>query len=243
MRIVRGHDYYDIGLSQGRDDDIIFVRDGKEFKIKDVPLQAAFTNWRFEDMEYYSYLPYCIVIKNRKQYRFSSVTAVVANKQYGGIKIEILDSHAPVKTLYFWNYDKLFAKLKQFGIKIKDKRYFFIPSHHTSVDLKSWMTPRELNKNETEWAIENKVAIAMLKTSPNEECWKINCAESDCSLKSIGFAEVMDPYTLFQELSMWVGGVLPKSGPTMVTISDGKILTAKHGFDKWSFRKHKDDSK
>jgi hypothetical protein len=51
----------------------------------------------------------------------------------------------------------------------------------------------------------------------------------------------MDPFTLFQELSMFVGGVLPRNPNPMVEITDDKVKVAKHGFDKWSFRKHKDD--
>jgi hypothetical protein len=52
----------------------------------------------------------------------------------------------------------------------------------------------------------------------------------------------MDPFTLFQELSMFVGN-LPQPGPPMVQITDPDIKIAKHGFDKWSFRRHKDDVK
>jgi len=54
-------------------------------------------------------------------------------------------------------------------------------------------------------------------------------------LKKLQFVKVKDPFTAMQELSMYVGGVIPRQTPEMVTISD-KDRIAQHGFDKLSFR-------
>ncbi len=60
--------------------------------------------------------------------------------------------------------------------------------------------------------------------------------ERNPNLKEVGFYQDKDAYTAFQELSMFLGGVMGSSGRPMVQLSD-KEVHAKHGFDKWSFRK------
>jgi hypothetical protein len=55
-------------------------------------------------------------------------------------------------------------------------------------------------------------------------------------LKDLRFYRIVDSFTAFQELSMFIGGVMGKKSPAMVEISDNNRI-AKHGFDKWSFRK------
>lgn len=56
-------------------------------------------------------------------------------------------------------------------------------------------------------------------------------------LYEIEFQKVVDPYTAFMEIDMFISGVLGKSGGEMVTISD-KIKVDKHGFDpQYGFRK------
>ncbi len=65
-----------------------------------------------------------------------------------------------------------------------------------------------------------------------QSAWTVN---SD-TLKDYDFVKVVDPVRAFQELSMWVGGVLPKPGNPMVQITDDKVKLAKHGMDATSFR-------
>jgi hypothetical protein len=56
------------------------------------------------------------------------------------------------------------------------------------------------------------------------------------NLEDSGFQAIVDPFTAYQEIAMYMGGVLATSGNPMVTLSD-KERIAKQGFDKWSFRK------
>jgi hypothetical protein len=55
-------------------------------------------------------------------------------------------------------------------------------------------------------------------------------------LKEIQFYKVFDPYAAYQELAMFVSGVMGGQAPPMVPVSD-QIRLEKHGFDEWSFRK------
>lgn len=58
-------------------------------------------------------------------------------------------------------------------------------------------------------------------------------------LKEINFARCVDPFTAFQEIEMYISGVLGAPTKPMVQISDKHRLLA-HGFDaKTSFRKAK----
>ncbi len=61
-------------------------------------------------------------------------------------------------------------------------------------------------------------------------------------LRSHRFGVVMDAYALFQEIDMFVSGVMPAAGREMVTLSD-EDRRDKGGFDEWSFRRHPGDAR
>lgn len=53
------------------------------------------------------------------------------------------------------------------------------------------------------------------------------------------FYKVFDSFHTFQEISMFMGGVLGKGEKDIVEVAD-KYKIEQHGFDKWSFRKEKE---
>ena len=55
-------------------------------------------------------------------------------------------------------------------------------------------------------------------------------------LKEYEFYKVIDSFTAFQEIQMFVGGVLGVGEKEIVEVDD-KYKIPQHGFDKWSFRK------
>jgi hypothetical protein len=61
-------------------------------------------------------------------------------------------------------------------------------------------------------------------------------------LKDHQFFKVIDAYSAFQEISMYVGGVLPRREPDTVDVSEA-CKTNMHGMDSWSFRKKGPNSK
>ena len=61
-------------------------------------------------------------------------------------------------------------------------------------------------------------------------------------LKDYGFYKVMDSFTAFQEISMFMGGVLGRGEKEILVVED-KYKIAQHGFDKWSFRKEPESKK
>jgi hypothetical protein len=58
-------------------------------------------------------------------------------------------------------------------------------------------------------------------------------------LKDYNFYRVYDSYAAFQEISMFISGVLGGQSPPMVQLTD-KDLIAKRGFNELSFRKQKE---
>jgi hypothetical protein len=177
------------------------------------------------------------------------VSCYVAGKHYGGVKVRERLSIAKIEV--FWDHDQLEAWVLSVGntIAVPKKRYKWdktTPLTDAFPDLQAFMTPLAATPAQLDWLVENRVAIAVwcdhnTQYSRRGSAWHCNSAEKAWSLKEYDFPRAMDPFTLLQELSMFVGGVLPRNPNTMVEITDDKVKLAKHGFDKWTFRKHKDD--
>jgi hypothetical protein len=55
-------------------------------------------------------------------------------------------------------------------------------------------------------------------------------------LKDYEFYKVIDAFTAFQELQMFIGGVLGTSEKEIIEVED-KYKIPQHGFNKWSFRR------
>lgn len=253
MRLIGGHDYYDSSLAYGRDEDLIFLRNDKTVPVKDCPLVAAYPLDIIAPKSKHGYWSTsCEINEKDNQYQFISISVYAAGKHYGGVKVEH-KNNARITEEFFWDYTKLEEFINNLGRKVNDYKNDWLSDSKADYDrqqfptLLSWMTPCDINEKQLEWIINNKVAIAINTTgrwhwNQKQDDWHINCATSTFSLKSIDFAKVVDPYTLFQELSMFIGGVLPRDANPMVEITDDKIKIAKHGFDKWTFRKHKEDN-
>lgn len=253
MKIISGHDYYDSALAYGQDEDLIFVRNDRTVPTDACPLVDHYPhNFVISNKRHSYWGSSSNICANGHDFVLNSVSAYIAGKHYGGIRItETAFGRNKDYDEIFWDYDKLEAFVREFDYKInvpKMEFYSFekdVERKKMYPNLKFWMTPRNVNANELKWLMDNNVAIAInlnkvegidyrtRKPSP----WHINCASKEYSLKAIEFAKVVDPYSMFQELSMFIGGVLPRSPNPTVEITDPKIKIAKHGFDNWSFRK------
>jgi hypothetical protein len=63
------------------------------------------------------------------------------------------------------------------------------------------------------------------------------------NLKTYEFYKVFDSFSAFQEISMYIGGVLGRGEKEIIEVDD-KYKIEQHGFNKWSFRKEpKNDKK
>ena len=58
----------------------------------------------------------------------------------------------------------------------------------------------------------------------------------DCNLSKINTISILDPYQTYQEVSMFISGVLKQPENKTVEITDEKTLLAKHGMGSMSFK-------
>ena len=78
---------------------------------------------------------------------------------------------------------------------------------------------------------ESKTPIFVYDTYRRDDAFIINPI-----LKDYEFYKVVDAFTAFTELQMFISGVLGVGEKEIVEIED-KYKIGQHGFDKWSFRK------
>jgi len=246
MRIIGGKDFYDGGLAMGRDEDVVFVR-GKHSEaevvkpdgiglghpveligMKDVDRKSsrAFGNpWGHHNNNE--------VMRHDCRYQFTTACAWFAGKRYGGIRVHkrFTDYGKPSEDQWFWDRQAFLNFLGTIGVEMR------APSAVSSyyIDEKGLEAHFEGRgtASEQKWAIENGVAVAIWIDDYGQKGWKLNTD----GLKGIDFVRVIDTYAAFQELSMFVGGVMARPGNPMVEITDDKVKAAKHGFNDWSFRK------
>lgn len=220
MRIFGGHDYYDCGLSLGIDPSIVLIRD----KSKSVPVKNAGGTLFERTLE----------LKQRRNYQTTYLTSVAVafcTKVYFGALAERAGVIEGI-----WQADKLRAWLKA------DKNDALVRSNKWSDWKDKWtferyFTPRDVSKPTYDYMLMNKVSILVEQLPKygweDEPRFQVN----PVGLKQMGFAKAVDPYTAFQELSMWIGGVLGGTSPEIVKIKDDNVLIENHGFDRvTSFR-------
>lgn len=251
MRIIGGHDYYDSALAYGQDNDVVFLREHTEILDDQCLLYNGF---RGDILEGHFWQSPHLSIRDPNRgvvdLHLLPVSIYVAGVHHGGIKV--IERDTGVKVEVFWDYEKFESWVTAHGKTVgKPKKRYKWEKPNPVLDVfptvREFMTPLAANNEQLSWLIEHRVAIAVwcaheIRYYSKVDKWRCNSAEKGWSLKDYDFPRAMDPYTLFQELSMFVGGVLPRNPNPMVEITDDNVKVSKHGFDKWSFRKHKDDN-
>lgn len=220
MRIYGGHDYYDCALSLGIDPTIVLLRGkSKSIPVKDVGGSLLGGG----EM---TLLP--------SQSLVERISVVFCNKVYRGARA----SHARLgeKDQYFWNASKLrayAAEVKNGKIGIRSSWYS--RRREKTMTLEEYFAPVQVPEVVCRYMIQNKISIMVERERDryHERYFQLNST----GLKQIGFMKALDPYTAFQELSMWIGGVLGGTSPEIVEIKDDRVLIENHGFDnRFSFR-------
>ena len=249
------HDYYD--SLTANDDPVVFTRE-KENRVsfKDAKqlygIEPDYRDLHINDEKPNSVRAFIprpkIITKGGKDYYPRFLHVIVAGKHYRGICLHDNGFRPGYdrKDLFFWTFDALKTWATDNGLRI-----------HERDPKDKWYMRREVNKPLAEYfevkhdptlyntMADNKIVIMRCELTDHIDLihntsrfWYIN----GVGLDSIEFYKVMDAYTLYQEIDMWVSGVMVSAGRPMVKISD-KDRIHKHGFDGWSFRKHKDDPK
>ncbi|MCK9529524.1 MAG: hypothetical protein M0R77_03025 [Gammaproteobacteria bacterium] len=259
MRIIGGKDYYDSAIAYGIDPGIVFVRDSRKLTNGQMDRIGRYSgiSVSLTHKDDVGKTPYygskrrvsTSMYDSYKQidgiyYKLVDHTVIFCGKLYQGLEIQEYESMKASTSTYFWSFEKL----KKWAEPKNLVPGTATPYWNRANDNRDPFNVVELKKDIINALIDNNISIAM-KAGPGDSSvsrGRTGWSEADsgwiadfAGLSQIGFQSALDPYTAFQELSMWVGGTLATNGPNTITITDDKVKIAKHGFDKMSFRKPK----
>jgi len=228
MRILsKFRDYYDGVANTGVDMSVFFNR--SQFESEHNKIDYAFSEniksfnlgsiGRFDfDVEYF-YVIFCGVV-------------------YPGIAIErrpqyISAKYIEPKTDYIYSYEDA-LKNKAISNTRHDKRRQFRWVQKNKVGKKYLSNHFSFKKNMDYFnrMAENKTPIIMFRRS---HCGTVIVATVNPCLRDVKFYKVFDTYSAFQELSMFIGGVMSSHKTGAVTISDSD-MAVKKGFNSMSFK-------
>jgi hypothetical protein len=246
MRFANGRDYYDKILAFGRDETLFFDR-SQFAKAKFVTVkEAGFTRGSPGSLDFrgeLSWRKYSSLTIHGREYQYTPHVVWFAGECFAGIKLEIRENHwhprPAQEPQWFWGREAFVAHLKslqeeQFKGNWNLETVIREDSLHRLFDY----TP---TKADMDWMVANKVAIAVYSDhyyhgeeyyGSTEPGWYLNCD----GLSAMGFAKALGPYSAFQKLSQWIGGVLSVDNKPMIKITDEKVILKKHGFDQRSFK-------
>ena len=255
MRIVGGHDYYDSAIQYGIDDSIVFVRE-RDKTVNTYPTKLPKARIYLEDKNgknvgnYYGSNGH-LTIDHIEPYRFEihKIHVLFCGRLFSGLRIKT--TKAPYRPLpkdrCFWKYLDFTKFLDDYGWQLSNKvryvdylsnekvRYVDYLSNEkgSSVDLiEKYFIP----ENCKDWMVSRGITLGLLKKKDYKPVWYVDSPE----LKSVEFYKAIDAFTAFQEISMWVGGVLANQGNKTIEITDNNMKIRKAGHDpKVSFRKAK----
>lgn len=206
--VSKFHDYYDVGMKLGMDKTVVYKRDT-------VAVEKTFPSITVSQFGAWNtgVIAFC-----GKFYPFvyhcidSKISKVIWDAE------EAVSKLPKRKSRFFWDEDNIDSEL---GI-----RRFFDRKYPSMESL----------------FVKNNVPIFGFKPGAiRSYSWKKNkdfeSLVLNPNLKNIQFYKVKDPITTFQEINMYLSGVLGSRSPEPLPISD-KLKAQAHGHDdKYSFKK------
>ncbi len=253
MRIIsKFQDYYDSAQTFGHDGTLTYVRLQKEFDFDKIyPTVQHRKLWKLESSRD---TPFQTIrlgpIYKSKHFKNDSVshleiesfTILFCGVLYPGIRIQPI-AHALSQTLpsiccyTMEDFINQCLKLGYDFISHKDGDvYHFLSRKTTIAQLRDYFLKRPeisiSSKPLGEIVVAERLPALVFYTKSNFAPVLLG----NPNLNSYQFFKVFDPYITYQEIEMYLGGVIGAPAPPMVPITD-KDRIQQHGFDKWSFRK------
>lgn len=239
-------DYYDNILSHGIDKSLVYKREEQYFLLDCNPFKMGNNiGINKENVELLSELRNNLPMYDRNWFVAIPFFIGFCGKIYLGYKLKY--SYNGSKESIAWSVqdivnfleeNKLEIELEKFQTPNKKsksaKKRIFIDQRNKFCynDMKDIFELYNHDVRLTKMFIEYKVPIFSINFKQRMYTMEVTL---NPNLKDCGFIKVIDPYTAFQEISMYIGGVLGVDAPETVVISD-KEKAIKHGMDKTSFR-------
>lgn len=263
MRIFSDfHDYYDTALGFGIDPTCTYTRKTDQRFPSRIPHEKGSTEFdAMRDIFDHNFSQSSWTYRSRfLPQRFTMIESffvIFCGRVHPGLRVQI-DTREAGKLIYsdehFFCYtvDHLRDVVKRWGTedeqKVFEQQSVRRKSHPTDSIRTSLRESRRYNRHgqfTADWAkrfftvrpeIEKKTNAFQIEHRIPVMVFKEGMLEYHPCLKEYEFFKVLDAFGAFQELSMYISGVLGGTAPEMVEISDADRIH-KHGFDKWSFRK------
>jgi len=234
MRIIsKFKDYYDCVQKHGQDKSIVYIREPNDVKFgygdkfPDNPtLRYVINGWRR--------LPNYL---NTFNYSISSALIGFCGEWYTHISIKRNSTYGPGGvpgvSVSMYSYAELIEFVRQEKNEGLTNEILSSQSYSWNGDL-TYETMFSMVKNiKNELFVQARSPIITVSNIPNTG---EKLVEFNGSLRRFDFMKVKDPFQAYQDLSMYIGGVLGAPEKETVEIDDD-CMRDKKGFDKWSFRK------
>lgn len=234
MKIISPfRDYYDSALAYGHDNRVVYVRKTEELYNATDPVlktnsqyKALFSSLGESGCEGY----------DRSSIIFNPTQILFCGKMYRGIRVTAkLHWSLPQvkKTEVYYHAEALENAVRDLGGSLDldhqpRHRYWWTDTVRAGT-VREWLSQQGIDSY-YDYAVENRfVAVVADPSSP------ARVINNPC-LASYDFYRVVNPVTAYQEIDMYVSGVLP-SANAVVSPTPDKYKIHAHGFDKSSFRK------
>jgi hypothetical protein len=233
MRIIGGRDYYDNAMMYGQDTSIVFIRPKDSF-VELESIKNYYNLFKFSSQDFSE-------IKGRKVtldlFEAIPIDIYLCGIRYTGIKLTTQDRYSYKQEFhYFYTKEKFEAFIEDLGYEEKKYRWR-VGSIKNSTDYFN----QSGSKNLQDYMIENRITIMTLNRIRRQYDNIFNFRIDGDDLKDFQFFKKMNSFDCYQEIAMWIGGVLPQNPNATVDITDNVIKLHKHGFDKYSFKKMKEN--
>lgn len=251
MRIIsKFQDYYDSALAFGHDEHVVFERKESEY----IMIQNSYP------AEYDFMLPTLGTrgsrnrwVSNRRtsnydtngrgfEFVYRPFTVAFCGKLYPGIEIKYrkggyMGEWSSSFAYDFESYGNLFLKYGLAFTEERRKRRWSWESNRRgspkcAEDVDEYF--KRTGEDHISFFADKRKPIAVCKQG--EDIGSNPVLRFNSALSNVAFYKVFDAYTTFQELDMFLSGVMTRDGNPMAGISD-KDLRDKKGFDDMSFKK------
>lgn len=217
------HDYYDVAMRYGVDEDTSYVRNTIELQSNSELYKRILNHVKSKIdigcLTYSKFSYFCILFCGSMYFATKKYSLVSQNERC------------------FYDYDSMASYYKH-----DEDVIHFLETGNSNRRYKHWFRTETLKDvfNKFPLLKDPETIDIQQSTSPiitvNYSNIRNIEIHIDPMLKPLEFYRVVDPFTAYQELFMFVSGVMGGTSPKMIQIQD-KVRFEKHGFDsKISFR-------